>query len=64
MKGLHFVLGIEPSVGRTQVLYIIYSSALHTLLNLILFQNYPPLLPVLLLTSPVPYAHVLQIFLN
>jgi hypothetical protein len=34
------------------------------LINFKLFQNCPLLFPALLFTSPVPHAHVLQIFLN
>ena len=38
--------------------------ALPSLVNLDLFQNCPPLFSVLLLTSPVRHAHILQIFLD
>jgi hypothetical protein len=36
---------------------------LQALVDLSPLQNCPPLFSVLLLTSPVPHAHVLQIFL-
>jgi hypothetical protein len=38
--------------------------ALQSLVDLSLFKNCPPLVSILLRTSPIPYAHVLQIFLN
>jgi hypothetical protein len=36
--------------------------ALQFVVNLSLLQNCPPLFSILLLTSPVPHAHLLQIF--
>jgi hypothetical protein len=37
---------------------------LQSLVNLSIFHNCPPLFSVLYLTSPVPKAHILQIFLS
>ena len=51
-----------PCLWRT-VLWVISSSfllvTLQTLVDLSLFQNCPPLVSILRLTSPIPYAHVL-----
>jgi hypothetical protein len=46
------------------LLLLLLLLALQSLVDLSLFPNYPPLFSVPLLTSPVPHAHVLHIFLN
>jgi hypothetical protein len=49
---------------RVRLLIIMPFLVLQSLLNLRLVQNCLPLFSVLQVVSPVPYAHILQIFLN
>ena len=55
---------LPPPLLLLLLLFVLLLLALQSLLNLSLYHNCPPLLSNLLLTFPVPQAHLLQIFLN